>query len=82
MLSARPFSQMVVSSNGTMAMMNTLHPMDFADVKAVIGQRRDRDPLKARKDLLQSELVRNLIDEYLPHLVDGADEALMLDRPK
>lgn len=68
LLSARPFEQTIVSGNGQMAIMHTVHPLDFVRIKQLIGKKLGRDPLKARKDLLQASLVRQLVDTYLPHL--------------
>jgi hypothetical protein len=66
LLGAEPFEQIVVASTGEMALMRTIHPLDFARVKSDLGRRKDRDPLKARKDLLQAELVAQLVQAYLP----------------
>lgn len=70
LLGARPFEQVVVSSNGNMARMLTVHPLDFARVKQAMGESRSRDALKAPKDLLQANLVRELVEEYLPNLAE------------
>ena len=69
-LGARPFEQIVISSLGTMARMNTIHPLDFAKLKLQLGAKVGRDPQKAGKDLLQAKLIEQLVDEYLPHLKD------------
>ena len=66
MLGAAPCEQIVVASTGEMARMRTIAPSDYARVKRELGQRKDRDPLKARKDLLQAELVEKLVAAYLP----------------
>lgn len=66
LLGATPFEQIVVASTGEMARMRTIHPADFARVKRELGRHKDRDPLKARKDLLQAELVEQLTKQYLP----------------
>ncbi len=68
LLGAVPYEQIVVASTGEMARMRTIAPTDFARVKRQLGKRKDRDPLKARKDLLQADLVEKLIAEYLPNL--------------
>jgi hypothetical protein len=62
------FSQVVVASNGRMARMPTVAPSVFVGVKRAIAQRRDRDPLKRNKDVLQADVVAQLVAEYLPHL--------------
>ena len=58
------FSQTVVSSNGHMATMVAPSPGTFVRIKALLGKRTDRDPLKARKDLLQSAVVQELLDDH------------------
>ena len=68
LLGARPFEQIVTSSLGNMARLKTVHPLDFARIKQQLGETKGRDPLKARKDILQAQLVRQLVDEHLPHL--------------
>lgn len=68
LLAAPRFSQMVVSSSGHMARMNTIHPLYFAAVKRWLAELPERDPLKRQRDLLQAELVEELVEEYLPHL--------------
>lgn len=66
LLGAAPYEQIVVASTGEMARMRTIAPSDYARVKRVLGKRKDRDPLKARKDLLQADLVEKLVHDYLP----------------
>lgn len=66
LLGAAPYEQIVVASTGEMARMRTIAPSDYARVKRELGKRKDRDPLKARKDLLQADLVEKLMTEYLP----------------
>jgi len=60
------FCQMVVAVNGEMAMMNTMHPLDFVKVKRALAVYPDREPLKRSKDRIQAELVEKLVDEYMP----------------
>lgn len=66
--SARQFEHLVVAANGEMAVMRTLHPLDFVRLKRELSKRRGRDPLKAPKDRLQADVVQQLWDEYLRHL--------------
>lgn len=66
LLGAAPYEQIVVASTGEMARMRTIAPSDYARVKRELGKRKDRDPLKARKDLLQADLVAKLVHDYLP----------------
>ncbi|MFT4243683.1 MAG: GSU2403 family nucleotidyltransferase fold protein [Acidovorax sp.] len=68
MASGRKFEQMVVSATGEMAVMRTLHPLDFIRLKQELSQRPGRDPLKAPKDQLQAETVQAIWDEYLEAL--------------
>lgn len=68
LLGARRFSQVVVSSTGTMARMNTVHPLDFARIKHKLSTAVERDPLKARKDALQAQVATEIVDRYLPHM--------------
>jgi hypothetical protein len=64
------FRQTVVSSNGHMATMVAPSPENFVRIKSLLGKRADRDPLKARKDLLQAAVVQELLDGYgLAHVV-------------
>jgi Nucleotidyltransferase len=67
MLSGRLFEQMVVSTSGEMAIMRTLHPLDFVRIKQTLGHKIDRDPLKQPKDLLQAKLVNHLWEQWLQH---------------
>ncbi len=66
LLGARRFDQVVVSVSGDMARMCTIHPLDFVRIKSSLGERHDRNPLKAPKDKLQATLVDKLVRQYLP----------------
>lgn len=68
MASVRKFRQMVVAANGEMALMRTLHPLDFARLKDELSARLGRDPRKAPKDKLQAALVRQMWEQYLQYL--------------
>ena len=57
------FTQTVVASNGSMATMHAAEPRAFIRVKRSLSERPDRDPLKARKDRLQAEVVQRLWDD-------------------
>lgn len=74
LLGARPFTQTIVSSIGTMARMNTVHPLDFARIKQALGTSHSRETTKAEKDLLQAQIVKDLVREHLPHLLDKPRE--------
>lgn len=70
-VSGRKFEQMVVSPRGDMALMRTVHPLDFVRVKTSMAASPQRDPLKRPKDALQAEVVQRLWDEYLVHFHHG-----------
>lgn len=62
--SVKRYSQMVVDSDGAMAMMNTIDPHAFVAIKKNLASMVSRDPRKATKDSLQAEIVQALIDKY------------------
>ena len=66
LLDAEPFSTVIVATNGEMARMNTLAPMDFVRFKEWMSELPDRDPLKRRRDALQAQVVADAVQEYLP----------------
>jgi hypothetical protein len=66
--SARRMDQVVVSTSGAMALMRTVHPLDFARIKRTLSQQTGRDPNKKGKDALQADIVTELVQEHLPHL--------------
>jgi hypothetical protein len=68
MVAGRKFQQLVVAASGQMAMMQTLHPLDFIRIKAALSSDPQRDPLKRPNDKLQAEVVQALWDSYLKHL--------------
>jgi hypothetical protein len=61
--SAPGFAQMVVSANGEMALMRTIDPQAFVNIKRRLSQSRDRDRLKAPRDASQANIVAELLDE-------------------
>lgn len=63
------FSAMIVATTGHMARMNTVSPILFAKFKKWMSEQSDREPLRRRRDALQSDRVEELVREYLPHLV-------------
>lgn len=67
MLSARKFEQLIISTSGDMALMKTLHPLDFVSVKTVLSTLNERDPIKRIKDRLQAQTVQTLWDQFLRH---------------
>ena len=58
--------QVVIATDGRMALMRTVAPDVFCRVKAAIAKRSDRDPGKARRDHMQVQLVTDLVRGYLP----------------
>lgn len=78
LVSVSRFKQVVVGTSGAMAMMATVDPRSFAQVKRRLSQAPHRDPLKAPKDKLQAEMVEKLVAEHLPNLarqpLSGPDE--------
>ncbi len=68
LLDAPGFSAVIVATNGDMARMNTLHPMNFVEIKKWMSDRPDRDPLKRRRDALQALVVEEVVRQYLPNL--------------
>lgn len=66
--SGRKFEQLVVAANGEMAIMRTLHPLQFIRLKRELGALPGRDPIKAPKDRLQAQVVQQLWDTSLRHL--------------
>ena len=70
--SARRMDQVVVGTSGEMALMRTIHPLDFARIKQSLSQQIGRDPNKSGKDALQSRIVTELVHEHMPHLLLSA----------
>jgi len=64
--SARRFDQVVVATSGEMALMRTVHPLDFARIKQALAQQELRDANKRGKDALQAKIVTELVEHYLP----------------
>ena len=72
--SARRMDQVVVATSGEMALMRTVHPLDFARIKLGLSRQVGRDPNKSGKDALQSRIVTDLVNEYLPHFLPAEGE--------
>lgn len=68
LVSGRRFEQVVVSPRGEMALMRTVHPLDFIAVKRELAERPGREAEKAPKDRLQADVVQFLWEETLSHL--------------
>ena len=69
--SARRMDQVVVATSGDMALMRTVHPLDFARIKKALSQQRGRDPNKSGRDALQSRIVTELVETHLPQFSSG-----------
>jgi hypothetical protein len=76
--SARRMDQVVVATSGEMALMRTVHPLDFARIKLDLSKQVGRDPNKSGKDALQARIVSELVNEYLPHFLLGSSETSSL----
>jgi hypothetical protein len=68
LMEAPLFSEIVVSTTGEMARMDTVDPATFRDFKLWMSAQADRDPIKRRRDRLQAEAVDEMLHERLPHL--------------
>ena len=71
MIAARKFQQLIVAASGQMAMMQTLHPLDFIRIKTLLAANPQRDPLKRPKDKLQAVVVQGLWNSYLQHRTEA-----------
>lgn len=63
--SARRFDQVVVATSGEMALMRTVHPLDFARIKLALSKQAGRDANKRGKDALQADIINTLVTNYL-----------------
>ena len=65
-LNSPPLHTVIVATNGEMARMKTIQPRIFTEFKQWMATQPDREPIKARRDLRQAELVSLLMEQYLP----------------
>ena len=65
MVSSERFSQVIVSTDGSMARMTTFSPAAFVRLKRKLSTSPSRDPLKKSKDALQAEIVQELIETHM-----------------
>lgn len=79
LLSVRRFAQVVVAASGEMALMRTVHPLDFARIKRELSGFKNRPPLKAKKDSMQAKMVEQLVQTHLQYLLVPEDDET--DRP-
>ncbi len=68
LLDGSRFSTMIVATSGHMARMNTVSPLLFVKFKKWMAEQADREPIRRRRDALQSKRVEELVSEYFPHL--------------
>ena len=61
--SAPGFEQMVVATNGEMALMRTIDPQAFVNIKRRLSQSRERDRLKALRDASQANIIEEMLDD-------------------
>ncbi|OWQ48397.1 hypothetical protein CDL60_07435 [Roseateles noduli] len=62
LLSSPRFDQTVVGANGRMALMRTIDPVTFVQVKRWISDKSDRNVVKRIRDRHQAEVVQALMD--------------------
>ena len=68
LLDSPGFSSVIVASNGSMARMNTVHPATFVAFKRWMSTQVEREAMKRRRDALQADAVKVLLEKYLPQL--------------
>ncbi|MBK4737303.1 GSU2403 family nucleotidyltransferase fold protein [Noviherbaspirillum pedocola] len=68
LLCSPKFKQVVAASNGKMAEMITVDPRAFVLFKVYLGEKDDRNPLKAPRDIAQAKAVYKLVQERMPQL--------------
>jgi hypothetical protein len=62
---APKFEHVIISSNGKMAMMNTISPATFVEFKSWMAEAPYREEIKRRRDRLQAGIVQELIEQGL-----------------
>jgi hypothetical protein len=65
LISGRRIEQVVVATNGEMALMRTVHPLDFIAVKRALSESRTREAAKRPRDALQARIVESLWENYM-----------------
>ena len=76
LISSKRFDQMVVSSNGEMSMMRTVHPLDFIAVKQALSKSPSREAIKRPRDALQAAIVQELWEVYMQPMEAVAQQML------
>lgn len=65
---SRIFKSLVVGENGKCAILSTIHPLEFAVYKNWLSTQPGREVLKKNRDYQQSQLVTQLIQEYMVNI--------------
>jgi hypothetical protein len=65
---SRIFKSMVVGEDGKMAILSTIHPLEYAVYKHWLSLQLDRNIHKKNRDIEQSKLVSKLIGEYMVNI--------------
>jgi len=77
---APTFAAMALDERGMPLRIVTVDPRVWAAHKHWLSGRSDRNPLKARRDAEQAEVVAGLVRDYLPHLPFQQDELRALPK--
>jgi len=64
----RLISETVIDTSGRPCVMTVLHPLDFSIYKRWLSEQPSREPIKRERDAVQSDIVREIIRRYLPHI--------------
>ena len=64
-LNTPSFEAVIVDRNGRMAMMRTIQPKVFVELKRWMSGLPDREPIKRQRDAAQAKAVQALLDEEL-----------------
>jgi len=65
---SRIFKSMVVGLSGKCAILSTIHPLEFAVYKSWLSKQTDRNIHKKNRDYQQSQLVTQLIQDYMVNI--------------
>jgi len=65
---SRIFKSMVIGEDGKMAILSTIHPLEYAVYKHWLSSQFDRNIHKKNRDYQQSKLVTTLIKEYMVNI--------------
>ena len=66
--SSELYKVMVIGDNGICANMTTIKPLEYAVYKYWLGKHERKDYMKKERDMSQSVLITNLINEYMPNI--------------